>query len=284
IEPGFIVEGLRDQLPQISRVLPQAVFDETQPGSLRSTIQGMHRAASVVRDRISLDGWRIVNRVYQDFQPPRRRGDVTSSDVLAKTNQAIIDLAALNGLATESMTRGQGWRFLDIGRRLERALHTIMLLRDALAIEDEAGAAPLEATLEVADSLITYRSRYLTSMQLAPVLDLLLVDETNPRSIAFQLMALHDHVDNLPRDKNAPLRGREQRLIMSSVHSVRMIDHDALRAATTKDGRSHMDRLLGRLATQLPALSDAIVHKYLIHAGPTQQLTEIRASGGHLDL
>ena len=94
----------------------------------------------------------------------------------------------------EGMTRGHGWRFLDIGRRLERALQMAELLRTALGFATHADAGRLEALLEIADSSITYRSRYLTSLQTDLVLDLLLADEANPRSMAFQLARLREHV------------------------------------------------------------------------------------------
>ena len=81
------------------------------------------------------------------------------------------------------MTRGPGWRFLDMGRRIERAVHALALLRSTL-VEPAADEDPVfEALLEIADSSMTYRNRYLTNLQLPPLLDLLLTDETNPRSV-----------------------------------------------------------------------------------------------------
>ena len=92
------------------------------------------------------------------------------------------------------MTRGQGWRFLDMGRRLERALHTSASCAARWYGGRRRGAAAGGAA-GVADSSMTYRRRYLAALQTAPVLDLLLADETNPRSLAFQLSALADHVE-----------------------------------------------------------------------------------------
>ena len=125
-------------------------------------------------------------------------------------NHAIITLSAFGGLVMESMTRGDGWRFLDIGRRLERAIQMVELLRNGLPKEAFGGVGVLEAILEMADSSITYRSRYLTSVQVDLVLDLLLVDEANPRSIAFQLARLREHIGELPGSKTSirrPARG-----------------------------------------------------------------------------
>ena len=90
-------------------------------------------------------------------------------------------LSAFSGLGMESMTRGAGWMFLDIGRRIERTLHTLALIENTLVTAGAELTPILEAVLEIADSSMTYRYRYLTSLQLAPVLDLLISDETNPR-------------------------------------------------------------------------------------------------------
>jgi uncharacterized circularly permuted ATP-grasp superfamily protein/uncharacterized alpha-E superfamily protein len=277
IEPGFVVEGIREQLPAVEAVLPASVFDDTQSGSLRSTIVQMHRVAGLVRDRMSVDMWRIINRVDQDFQPPRRSGAIDAADVLARLNQMMIDLGAFSGLMYDSMTRTHGWRFLMIGRSLERALQLVSLLANTLTDSLDANeAAVLEAVLEVGDSSMTYRSRYLSNLQIAPVVDLLLVDETNPRSLAYQLVELYEHVEQLPRDTAEAKRSAEQRIVLSALSSVRLVDIVSLCEAQPGKGRPMLERLLHRLATQLPKLSDAIGHRYLIHAGAPRQLAEVR--------
>jgi uncharacterized alpha-E superfamily protein len=111
--------------------------------------------------------------------------------------------SAFSGMVMESMTRGDGWRFLDIGRRIERAAQMVDLIRHGLGFECEADSGQLEVLLEIADSSITYRSRYLTSMQPDLVLDLLLLDEANPRSVAYQLARLREHIDRLPGEPSA---------------------------------------------------------------------------------
>ena len=155
------------------------LYNREQPGSLRSQLSSIHHLASMVRDRISIDSWRILNRLDQEFSVPSRRHNVQLSDVLEILNHMVINLAAFSGLGTESMTRGPGWRFLDMGRRLERGLYMLRLLRSTLVNTTVQEVPLLEALLEVADSSITYRSRYMATLQLAPVIDLLLTDESN---------------------------------------------------------------------------------------------------------
>jgi uncharacterized alpha-E superfamily protein len=270
IEPGFVIEGIREQLPAIEQILPQAVLDEQHAGSLRNMLSALRRVAWTVRDRISVDSWRIIHQLDEEFRR-RRRGDDLSG-LLVMLNQGLVYLSAFSGLVVESMTRTQGWRFLDLGRRLERSLHTINLVQSGLVDAADSDASVLEAVLEVADSKMTYRSRYLAQMRLAPVLDLLLTDETNPRSLVFQLAALAEHVENLPREESGPLRTPEQRIAASMLHALRMIDAETLGYQPGSGPHSQLERLLSRLAGQLPKLAESISHKYLIHAGPLRQL------------
>lgn len=271
IEPGFVVEGIKEQLPAIDAALPAVVLGKEHTGSLRATIAAMHFNASLVRDRLSLDSWRIVQRLEYQLAA---LADPELSDLMELLNRLIIDLAAFDGLVEESMTRTQGWRFLDLGRRLERALHTIVLVRSALATTGDGDVEVLEAVLEAADSSMTYRARYLASLQLPTVLDLLLTDETNPRSLAFQLAEIADHVENLPRDQTQPHRGPEERIAMSALNRIRAVDGDALCEKRTSKKPTSLEQTLANLAEQLPKLSELISHKYLIHAGAPRQLAE----------
>ena len=198
------------------------------------------------------------------------------SDLPAVLDQLIVSLAAFSGLVMESMTRSLGWRFLDLGRRLERAQQTTCLIASMLEHQQDVPGQLLEALLEAADSSMTYRSRYLADLQVAAVLDLLLTDETNPRSVAYQLVAVAEHVDNLPRDRSQPQLGEEQRLAMTLLHNVRMTDVTALAEQYSLGHWEPLGRILEDIEERLPRLSDAIYHRYLIHAGPSRQLSDIR--------
>jgi uncharacterized alpha-E superfamily protein len=135
--------------------------------------------------------------------------------------------------------------------------------------------AALEALLEVADSIMTYRSRYLARMQLGPVLDLLLTDESNPRSVAFQLVNCVAHVGQLPRDVYELDDPPEQKLATSLLQTIRQMDSQELARAYVLGDTDRLEWLFMRIESALPRLSDAVSHKYLIHAGPTQRLAEI---------
>jgi len=276
IRPDFLIHTEGRRVPLLENEILAFIFDEARAGSLRRTVTEVHQVASIVRDRISIDSWRILNRLEQEFGTSFPLGVIQLSEALSLLNQMLISLSAFSGLGMESMTRGPGWRFLDMGRRLERSLHTLSLLGSTLVHPATDESTVLEAILEIGDSSMTYRSRYMTTLQLRPVLDLLLTDETNPRSVAFQLVALSQHVENLPREEDVPLMTSEQRIIMSALAGLRLVDIDLLCEVDRDNSRKHLDRLLGRLATQCRNLSDGVTHQYLVHSGPSRQMAEIR--------
>jgi uncharacterized alpha-E superfamily protein len=274
IEPGFAVDGIRDQMPALEQALPPSAVDGSQSGSLRSIIEEIYRIASTVRDRLSVDSWRIIAQLAADF---RRHTTHTYdlADVLTVTNELIIDLASFSGMVTESMTRTHAYRFLELGRRLERALQTVTLVRNCFLGVSQVPYELLESVLEIADSRMTYRSRYLANLQIPTVLDLLLTDESNPRALAYQLSALQDHVAGLPRLNQAPGFPPDQRLAMSMLHTIRMFDIESVCDAYALGDQQPLQKLLDDFTHQLPNLSHAVTLRYLVHAGPSQQLADL---------
>ena len=275
IEPGYAVENMRGQLPPLELVLPNLVFDSSQLGALRSILDELFRLGSMVRDRISLDTWRIIHRIDEGFRPAT--GAPTNlSDLLSLTDELITELAAFSGIIMEGMTRTQAFRFLELGRRLERSWQIICLVKNCFIPMPVIHGPILETVLEVADSLMTYRSRYLANLQLTAVLDLLLTDESNPRSLAYQFVTLAGHVERLPRKQSQPSYTTEQRLVMTLLHSIRTLDIEVISEVHGLGEHEFLERLTKEWESQLPKLSEAISHRYLVHAGPAHQLSNIR--------
>jgi uncharacterized circularly permuted ATP-grasp superfamily protein/uncharacterized alpha-E superfamily protein len=279
VRPEFVVHVGGQQIPQLENELLAAIFDPSRTGSLATMLSSLHRAAAVVRDRLSIDSWRILHGLGLKLAPPSSPdAQVALADVLSLLNGLILDLSAFSGMGTESMTRGPGWRFLDMGRRVERGSQAVSLLRSTL-VEPQPDEDPVfEGLLEIADSSMTYRNRYLTNLQLPPLLDLLMTDETNPRSIAFQVAALNDHVEELPRGASQPLLASEQRVALALLTDLRLADVYALAKVNASGERSQLDQFLDRCAAQFRSLSDEVTTHYLIHAGPARQIGEIRPS------
>jgi uncharacterized circularly permuted ATP-grasp superfamily protein/uncharacterized alpha-E superfamily protein len=227
---------------------------------LRGSLAGLRRAALAVRDRISSDTARIVARLAADTESLAEQRDARGFDA------AVSALSALAGMCTENTTRGPGWRFLDSGRRIERALFAVEVLSAPFA-SGGADAAVMPVLLELADSAITYRSRYLASLQPHAVLDLLLTDDSNPRSVLFQLEALAGHLGGLPREQALPTQA--EKLALGARTWVRVVDPLELCRLDETGGRPALTHLLDHLGSDLTLLSDAITAQWLDHsAGP----------------
>ena len=159
--------------------------------ALANRLRQLSRTAFNLRDRMSADNWRTLNQLAAD--PVFQRGAALPL-ALSWLDRAVTSMMTLSGYVLDGMTRSSGWRFLSIGRRLERLSHLCVALQVATT---EGAAHGLDWLLELTDSTSTYRSRYLVAPEWLPVLDILLRDETNPRSIAFQVKGLTEYIAKL---------------------------------------------------------------------------------------
>ncbi len=224
---------------------------ETKEYGLAFLLREVHRLSTSIRDRISVDSWRILTGLTIG---PAEQERV----LMTQLEELIIELWAFCGMANESMSRGYGWRFLDLGRRLERSVRTIELLQGTLLDHEHNQDTVLEAVLKICDSGRIYRRRYPAGLQLAPVLDLILCDESNPRSVAFQLARVDEHLAALPDQK--PMRSAEQRLTLALLTELRLLDVRNLELAD----------FLESCEERLPQLSDALFRHYLAHVSPAR--------------
>jgi uncharacterized circularly permuted ATP-grasp superfamily protein/uncharacterized alpha-E superfamily protein len=259
------------------------VFDAETQGSLVDAVRSLHRVARAIRDRLSSDTWRIIMALEQTLREAQQMRDdeswsggaSTTGDVSALLDRVVALLAAFSGLVMDSMSRGHGWRFLEMGRRLERALSLAVTIDVTLTTARAAEPFVLEAILEAADSAITYRRRYLASLHAAAVLDLLLADPTNPRSVVFQLAALLEHVVKLPHMPGRSRDGIETGLAQGADTLLSRIEEISVQRLAEVDPDARRPALAERMAEllrELPALSDALTESYLNHAMQARQL------------
>jgi uncharacterized alpha-E superfamily protein len=150
--------------------------------------------ARQLRERLSIDNWHALNQMNQRLALRRNRPAVALADLLGELDRTIAALMTFAGFALDGMTRDPAWRFMSLGRRLERLQWLCAVIGQAL---HGGRDADLNWLLELTDSSITYRSRYMTRPEWLPVLDLLICDESNPRSIAFQLRGMRDYLERL---------------------------------------------------------------------------------------
>ena len=249
-------------LKELEHEILLLIYKQERAGSARHILGRVRAIASIVRDRFSADTWSILNKLNVDARSRPRR--VLLTDALGLLNTGIVDLSAFSGMEMENMTRGLGWRFLDFGRRIERATHLVRLFRAVVCSEIKA-ASILEPILEISDSVMTYRRRYLGGVNLPAVLELLLLDDGNPRSFAFQLRALADHASILPREAGAEGGNGEQTRIAAVLARLMKIDPAWLAKAPEAEAMEALDTMLADLMVELGVLSNELTHHYFTH-------------------
>ncbi|MGO8953892.1 MAG: circularly permuted type 2 ATP-grasp protein [Rhodomicrobium sp.] len=250
-----------------ARAIEQAVrLLMTAPGrtySLPGLKSAMLRVGSIVRERLSLEVWQTLLR-FSNIVSPQPAEVSDSVKMLDRLNAGIVTLASLNGLTAENMTRNYGWRFQDMGRRIERAfnLAELLLVLFGEAPREDEETARLFFVLNVADSIITFRQRYLFAPVLSLILDLLMVDESNPRGIGFQLSTISEHLAALPQASQHSPHTEEQRLILDLLTRVRLAKVSDLARPDAAGTRTGLQELLNHLIAGLPKLSEAITRRY----------------------
>jgi uncharacterized alpha-E superfamily protein len=242
--------------------LEGGLYSKTQSGSVASILRNVRQTAHNVRDRMSIDSTRTINRL-ENF---RQTKDGDPLDIL---DQTLFTLSAFSGLAMESMTRELGWRFLDMGRRLERSMNTASLIRLSLDELSEGSFNTLQALLRISDSLMTYRGRYRSAFQLAPVLDLLLTDEGNPKSLAFQFARLADHVEFLPQEESIRFASKEERIVLEMFTAVRLLDLTGIHAGQSQAELDELTLFLTKTEGQLKDFAQQVTAHYLTQVPTT---------------
>src|SRR5436190_4994341 len=194
---------------QSAKVAAEALQSEERFGSALNLVRSAQRTATSLRERLSPDAWQVITEMSE-----RLAWEIDDDDGVVSTAELILrELASFAGLAQENMNRAAGWRFLDMGRRVERAINTVRFARQFAY--DEAGDEDLDILLTLVDCQITYRSRYLVGPLLAPIRDLVVRHTYNPRSAAFQIQPLTDHISPFPTLKEYGMIERPQRLAVA---------------------------------------------------------------------
>ena len=261
----------RQSAEALEAALLSAIFDPQHDGSLRQLTGHLQRIAMFVRDRTSNDLWRAANHLGDLLATPPEEKILLAADALGILNQTLLGLASFHGLARENMTRAQGWRFIDIGMRIERALSLCNFLDCTLRSPEADNPSLLETVLEAADSTLTYRSRYNLLPNIAAVYDLVLLDDTNPRSLFFQINQLAQHFEKLPRELETVTL--QQKILRECSSRLRLLDPRELAARTENWASGDVGLLLTEMLRNLPRLSDAIAVSYFAHS-------EISRTGG----
>lgn len=287
--PGFVGRGANRRLKNPQKELLSLLHDPDRLGTLPSALKHLRLSASAVRDRVSDELLQVLNNLDDariqlvDNVSPNRFID--DSEVLkqisVQLDNTLLTLSAFAGLAHENFTHGDGWRFLMLGRRLERVRHSAAIINTMLS-KNHTDTLLLETLLKQFDSVMTYRSRYRSEMDVSLVLQLLLLDEYNPRSLAFQFSEIEQTIARLPGRRLLSQADPLSRLAISGLSRVRLADPDALLGAK-KDSRQNLTKFLGVLEGLPDDMAELLSATYFSHVESSQQLSDISPSNDQTD-
>lgn len=244
-------------------------------------LRALRTGALRVRATISDESWRSIDRLSSDR---RWEGSATSRPTAAPTaalarliDDSVHSLSAFAGTAQENLTRNYAWRFLELGRRLERGIQISLFAQRLAGTERDTEETYLRAWLTLSDSTAAYRARYMMTAQAAAVIDLLVLDETNPRSLAFQLVRLERVLADMPTD--IPYRRPEHRLALAILTELRLKDAALLARADRQRRRPELVALAKRCRRQLEKVSDLTARAFFAHADVPEALVSQGRAG-----
>ncbi|MDX9885932.1 circularly permuted type 2 ATP-grasp protein [Thauera sp.] len=271
--PAEAPDELADAVPAAPPVaLAQALFDPALDGSVVASLRQVLRLAALVRDRLSPDSWRIYNRLSEFAAAPE--GAPRLGDALQRLDESLLSLVTLSGFVIESMPRDAGWRFLSIGRRIER-LQFLAAALSALLLAPCAGG--LKALLAVTDAELRYRSRHARGLAPQPVAELVMLDGDNPRALRYQLDSLAEHVALLPDGQALAASLRRQLAALDALALCDCFVHELSEPRGRPVARDrHCEPLQAVLADIWHCgnqLADALAQRYFTHLDARSRAT-----------
>ena len=278
--PGFTGRGARRRLSSPDRELHSLFHDRDRLGTLPSALATLTFSASVVRDRVSPELLLVLNELDEvQARLHRHRGRVAAArdpetliERIEVLDRLLGTLAAVAGLTHENFTHGDGWLFLMLGRRIERASIGATALGTMLS-RSRDDARLLEGLLKLFDSAMTYRSRYRSRVVARLCVHLLVIDETNPRSLGFQFAEIDRLVRLLPGVRAGTTGSAVERHAVAGLSRVRLADAGEL-LDTPGDGRQSLVRFLAVLEALPIGLAETLTARYLSHVETRRELTE----------
>ena len=280
--PGFAgMDETDDRFLHSWKELKDTLFDEKRAGSLSYNLTLFNQAVYAVREHWSTDTWRVLRGIEEQWTAAAQIPNPGHLRMLGVLDTLITSMVAFIGLNRESISREQGWIMLDAGRKIEQSLSLVNMLRITLTYRhDEQVAYDLQESVLVSnESLVNYRYKYRAPIQLPLVLDLMLLDPNNPRSLIYQLERLKTYLAGLPRIQAGNALSEHERLIWEAYTLLKLSDKDQLSLPDSSDAvYPHLEGLLSKIHALLSAIPDIISKTYFKHA---QTQTQLFATDNH---
>jgi len=264
--PGFITEEAEEIFSDPWKELKDVLFNEKRSGGIKYSFLLFHKAIHEVRDHWSTDTWRVIRRMEEGLQnglPLTHHGHLQMIHTL---DDLITSVVAFIGLNRESISREQGWIMLDVGRKIEQSLLVITMLRTTLTgkFNEQVEYNLQQSVLMSNEGLVNYRYKYRRPLQNLLVIDLLIFDPNNPRSLIYQVVRLKSYLQHLPQhgDRQAP--AEYERLIVEADKLLRQADKMAL-AVSDGETYNNLESFLSDLYDLLAGIPGALSKAFFKH-------------------
>ena len=232
---------------------------------------------------LSSDTHRVLSDLRDQLYQLADIGDDSHDPVLREEilDSLILSLMALSGLTHESMLRSLDWRFLEMGRRIERALLTGNLLRSTLVtvLDDDAEEQVLETLMLSSETLNTYRRRYPKGAKISTALPIMMFDESNPRSLIYQINALEEHLASLSTPTRTHTLTPPQRALLHAASELRLAHSAELSTIESQGSRQKLDDLLALVLVQMTHCADRISEAHFEQSRKPHQLIFANTGG-----
>jgi uncharacterized alpha-E superfamily protein len=264
--PGFVGEDADELFTDPWKELKDVLYNEKRTGGIKYNFSQFHKAIHEVRDHWSTDTWRVIRGMEEGLQngiPLTHHGHLQMIHAL---DSLITSIVAFIGLNRESISREQGWMMLDVGRKIEQSLLTIAMLRTNLVkkYSEQVEYNLQQSVLMSNEGLVNYRYKYRRPLQNLLVIDLLIFDPNNPRSLTYQVVRLKSHLQNLPKNNGGKSLTEYERLILEADTLIKLADKTLL-AVSDEEGYTHLEIFLSRLHQILSAIPGVISKAFFKH-------------------
>jgi len=264
--PGFIGEEAEKIFEDPWKELKDVLFNEKRTGGIKFNFSQFHKAIHEVRDHWSTDTWRVIRGMEEELQngiPPSHHGHLQMIQTL---DNLITSIVAFTGLNRESISREQGWIMLDLGRKIEQSLLVITMLRTTLVkkFNDQVEYNLQQSVLMSNESLVNYRYKYRRPLQNLLVIDLLIFDPSNPRSLIYQVVRLKAYLQNLPKNNSEDPLPEYERLIIECDSMLKLANKARL---AESNGREYdgLEAFLSGLYNTLAAIPGSLSKVFFKH-------------------
>ncbi|GAA6133235.1 circularly permuted type 2 ATP-grasp protein [Oceaniserpentilla sp. 4NH20-0058] len=272
--PGF-VNAPEELLANPEPELLDIIKNGARMGSIKSTLNSLFYCADESKELLSSDTIRIIN----DLQDEVDNLEMSLSQGLSSAPEEALDplvipLIALSGIMQESMVRGVGWHFLEMGRRVERSaqiMKTVSVLMTDVS-EKYDHRTLLNALLKSMEVSLVYRRQGRARAGLELGIELVMLDSTNPRSLMFQFERLQHHFDNVRNDNQGKRElDEEDRVLLEAVTSLKLSRVKSL-VEEIEGTRPNLSKIIGQLSVLLNDFNNVITDKYFDHRIDPKQL------------